>query len=380
MTISCSIERGGRATHAPPRLVCGLCEQPAEPLAWRCAACGGPLEIASMPHFSADALRQDGGLWRYGAMLPVQQRISLGEGGTPLIHARLRGAGFLAKLEFLAPTASYKDRGTAVLLSHLLGQGVRAVVEDSSGNAGASLAAYAAAAGLQARVYVPAHASDAKRRQIACFGAELRRIEGPRSATTAACEQAADAERLVYASHAWSPFCIAGHMTCAWEIWEQLGRRAPDALVCPVGQGNLFLGLARGFAALRQAGLIARLPRMYAAQAAACAPLAHAWAAGREQPRPAEEQATIAEGIRIAAPIRGREVLRAIRATGGAALALPEAEIAAAQAELQRSGLLVEPTSAVAAAALPAVRELLGAAATLVVPLTGSGLKALAGT
>jgi len=365
------------AAPAPPRLVCGRCEQPAEALAWRCAACGGPLEIANLPSFSTDALRQVGGLWRYGAMLPVRQAVSLGEGGTPLIPTSLRGVEFLAKLEYLAPTASYKDRGTAVLLSHLLGQGARDLVEDSSGNAGASLAAYAAAAGLRARVYVPAHASDAKRRQIACFGAELRCVAGPRHATTAACEAAAEAERLVYASHAWSPFCIAGHMTCAWEIWEQLGRRAPDALVCPVGQGNLFLGLARGFAALRQAGLVPRVPRMYAAQSAACAPLASAWAAGREQPRPAEEQPTIAEGIRIAAPIRGREVLRAIRDTGGAALALPEAAIAAAQADLQRRGLLVEPTSAVAAAALPAVRELLGGAATVVLPLTGSGLKAM---
>lgn len=362
-----------------PRQVCGHCERPAAALDWRCTACDGPLEITNLPAFAADQLAHERGVRRYRAMLPVDPVVGLGEGGTPLEHVRMSGYEFWAKLEYFAPTASYKDRGTALLINHLLAHGVRAVAEDSSGNAGASLAAYAAAARMQARVYIPAHASDAKQRQITCFGAELRAVGGPRAAATAACEAAVASEGLIYASHAWSPFCIAGHMTCAWEIWEQLGRRVPDALICPVGQGNLFLGLARGFAALRAARLIERLPRLYAAQAAACAPIVSAWQANRDEPQPVAEQPTAAEGIRITAPIRGREVLQAIRDTGGAAIAVDEAAIQAAQHDLRRHGLLIEPTSAVAVAALPMIRAALGNAATIVIPLTGSGLKALAG-
>src|SRR5262249_24607325 len=159
----------------------------------------------------------------------------------------------LAKLEYLAPTGSYKDRGTALVLSYLRELGVSEVVEDSSGNAGASVAAYAAAAGMSARVYLPAHASAAKRDQIAAFGAEVAEVAGARSAATEACLR--DAGQRAYASHIWNPLFLAGQMTCACEIWEQCGRMAPDAVVCPVGQGNLFLGIARGFAMLGEAGL-----------------------------------------------------------------------------------------------------------------------------
>lgn len=362
-----------------PQLVCARCDRTAGPLDWRCEACGGPLEIANLPAFSADQLGPARGLWRYARMLPARRTISLGEGDTPLERVELGGIAFWAKLEYFAPTASYKDRGTTIFINHLLAHGVGVVAEDSSGNAGASLAAYAAAARMQARVYVPAHASDSKQRQIACFGAELRTVPGPRSAATAACEQAVTSEGLVYASHAWSPFYIAGHMTCGWEIWEQLGRRAPDAIICPVGQGNLFLGIARGFAALQAAGLIERMPRLYAVQADACAPIASAWEAASPEPHPADEQPTIAEGIRITAPIRGREVLEVVRSSGGAVLRVDEAAIRAAQQDMQQRGLLIEPTSAVAVAALATIHATLDPQATIVIPLTGSGLKVLAG-
>ncbi len=361
-------------TSAPTfQLICPHCGRAAAPLDWHCD--GHPLEIASPPPFAAAAI--DTGvwsMWRYAAALPVARRVSLGEGLTPLVPVETAGMRFHAKLEYLNPTGSYKDRGTAALLSHLLAGGVEAVIEDSSGNAGASLAAYCAAAGVRARIYVPVAAPAGKKRLIERFGAALVEVPGPRAAATDAARQAARA--VPYASHAWSPLFIAGQMTCAWEIWEQMGRRAPDALVVPVGYGGLLLGLARGFGALLAAGLIERLPRLYAAQAAACDPLVRAWERGGPVTA-AAQGTTVADGITVALPLRADELLRALRASGGAALRVSDEAVLAAQAALARRGLLVEPTGAVGAAALADACRLAGADAEIVVPLTGSGLKTL---
>lgn len=357
-----------------PVFLCARCGQPAGPLDWRCEACGSPLKLRQRPEFHETAVTDEWSLWRYAALLPVQRRFSLGEGATPLVLTHLPDGPVYAKLEYLNPTGSYKDRGTALLVNHLLAHGVGQVVEDSSGNAGASLAAYASAGGIRARIFAPASAPAGKRRLIAA-GAELVEVDGLRSAVTAACREAA--RTVVYASHAWSPLFIAGQMTCAWEIWEQLGRRAPDAVVCPVGQGGLLLGLAEGFAALRRAGLIAQLPRLYAVQSAACDPVVCAWETGRDEPAAVADQPTIADGIVVNQPVRGLEILRALRQTGGMALRVDDAAIRQAQTALHQRGLLVEPTSAAAAAALPTVRAHAGGGALIVLALTGSGLKTL---
>lgn len=358
------------------QLVCGRCNQPAGPLAWRCAACGGPLEIANLPPFDPAAIRQyEWSLWRYAAMLPTVRRFSLGEGMTPLIPLKVLDAPFLAKLEYLSPTHSYKDRGVAVMLNYLLSLGVESIVEDSSGNAGASVAAYAGGIGMAARIFVPASAPTTKKAQIARFGATVAEVKGSREDVTAACLEAAQEAGTAYASHAWSPLYLAGQMTCAWELWEQMGRRAPTAVVCPVGQGGLLLGMARGFAALHAAGLINRPPRLYAVQSAACDPLVRAWEAGVDEPRPMTGGHTLADGIKIGSPVRGREVLAALRTSDGAALRVEDEAAMAARARLAERGLFVEPTSAVAVAALGAVQEHLGGPAEIVIPLTGSGLK-----
>lgn len=376
---------------APPRspLWCPCGAAWTGPAQWRCPGCGRPWECPQPPPFDPAAV--DPGtwsLWRYAAMLPTTGRVTLGEGGTPLVPLDLPTGPVTAKLEFLSPTGSYKDRGTAVLVNHLLAAGATRVVADSSGNAGASLAAYAAAAGLAARVYVPAHAAEAKRRQIAALGAELVAVPGPRDAAASA----ARGDRTgAYASHSWHPYVLAGLATCAWEIWEQTGGSLPEVVVCPAGQGTLLLGLARGFAALRAAGLIGTGPRLVAAQAAACAPLARAWRQGRGVPAtggtapaaggtaPAAPAArpTRAEGIATLAPVRADDVLRQVRDSGGAVFAVAEPAIEAAERELARAGVLVEPTSAVAVAALPQVRRQFGPDASVLVPLTGSGLKSI---
>ncbi len=355
-------------------LTCERCHRPASPVAWQCPRCQGPLTLASWPAFALHLSDDDHTLWRYGPLLRVPRNVSLGEGFTPLVPCTVPPYGhFLAKLEFLAPTGSYKDRGTAVLVNHLVAHGVTEVVEDSSGNAGASLAAYAAAAGIEATIFVPAHASPAKKGQVAVFGARLVEVPGPRAAAAEACRRAA--QQAVYASHAWSPLFLLGQMTVAWELWEQMGGTLPDAVVCPLGQGGLLLGLWRGSLALREGGFASRLPRLYGVQAAACDPIVRAWEAGADAPLPVREGETVAEGVRIAAPVRGREVLAALRATAGGALRVEEHAIVDAQRALARRGLFVEATSATAVAALPAVRRLVGPSAQIVVPLTGSGLK-----
>ena len=260
-------------------------------------------------------------------MLPARHRVSLGAGGTPLVPVQLAEHSFLAKLEYCNPTGSFKDRGTELMINHFLAHDVESVVEDSSGNAGASLAAYAAAAGIQARIFAPASAPAAKQAHIRAYGAELVTVPGPRAAAAETCLAAA--ETAVYASHAWSPFFVAGQMTCAWEIFEQCG--APDAILCCAGHGGLFTGLARGFQALQAAGLIEQLPRMVVAQAAACDPLVQAWERGFAQTMAVTPEASVADGISVAQPVHGAEILRTLRATGGAALRVSEEEVLAAQ-------------------------------------------------
>lgn len=358
-------------------LTCTRCPQtcPLEYLRLRCT-CGGALEVTGT--LALDPARideRDSTLWRYRHTFPIPPdvpAVSLGEGGTPLVEAQWDGRPVLLKCEFLNPTGSFKDRGTTVLVTALKAVGVDHVVEDSSGNAGASLAAYAARAGLRASVYVPAHASGPKRQQIAAYGAKVVPVPGPRSAAARAVLEAAEAG-AVYASHVYHPLILCGMKTIAYEIWEQLGGTAPNAVVLPLGHGSLFLGLARGFEELRAAGLVAQVPRLFGVQATACAPLAAAWEQGAEEPLPVPEGETIAEGVRIAAPVRGRAILAAARASGGGLLAFPDEEIRVARARLARMGFYVEPTSALAAAALDHLRGLSG---TTVVILTGHGLKA----
>ena len=313
-------------------------------------------------------------LWRYRAALPPLQGppISMGEGCTPLVERRIAGATALLKCEWLMPTGSFKDRGASVMLSLLRAQGIGEVLEDSSGNGGAAIAAYAAAGGMRARILVPASTSPAKTVQARASGAAIELVPGSRQDCAGAALR--QAETIFYASHNWHPFFLQGTKTLAYELWEDLGFRAPDNVIVPCGAGSNVLGCGIGFGELLRRRQIPRLPRIFAAQPAACAPIARAFLGAPEAP----PQPTIAEGTAIAAPIRLPECLRALRESGGGAVMLEEAEIAAATLELARTGLHVEPTAAQAAAAFG---RLLRAGAirpeeTTVVVLTGSGLKA----
>ena len=360
----------------PSRLVCTRCRRtlPAETPDWRCV-CGGPFDLEHVPAFPREAIQaRPSTFWRYREALPISGEtplVTLGETLTPLLEwPALPGAQL--KLEYLFPTGSFKDRGAALLLTHAARQGIRSVVEDSSGNAGAAVAAYAARAGIACRIFVPAATSPGKLSQIAAYGATVVPVPGTREDVTVAARAAA--EDSWYASHVFSPYFFHGTKTFAFEVWEQLGFKAPDVVVVPVGHGTLLLGAFIGFCELRAAGAIGRLPRMIGVQAARCDPLVAAWH-GRQPTAPEE---TLAEGIRIGAPDRGPAILEACRQSGGELVAVSEAEIGATLDTLCRAGWFVEPT----AAAAPAAALQLAASGRLspdeitVVPLTGSGLKA----
>lgn len=348
---------------------------------WRCPECGGPLawsgERALRPEEIQPART---GLWRYAAALPIrpEEAVTLGEGMTPLAALDIDGVGVRVKLDSQNPTGSFKDRGVAVMISVLKRLEATHAVEDSSGNAGAAVAAYAARAGMQCAIFAPAAASPSKLAQAVAYGAEVTLVSGKREdVATAAMAAAAATPGATYASHNWHPAFIEGVKTWAYEVWEQLGRKAPAAVVVPAGSGSLVLGAALGFQELRRGGAFRGLPRIYAAQPAACAPMVVAMRAGADDVARFPSTPTLAEGASIAEPIRGREVLAALRGTNGDAIAVEEWDIAAARELAARQGVYIEPTSALAVAA---TRTLLLDGAirpdeSVVAVITGHGLK-----
>jgi len=343
-----------------------------------CSEDGLPLLVAPQAGITRAAIETgERSLWRYAAALPVRvaDPVSLGEGMTPLVRRSLLGLDVLCKLEWFSPTASFKDRGASVMLSILREQGVREVLEDSSGNGGAAIAAYAAAAGMGARILVPEGTRSAKTAQMRAFGAALAFIPGDRQATEDAARR--EAGSMFYASHNWQPLFLEGTKTVAYELWEQGGFEAPDNVLIPTGAGSNVLGCDLGFSELLRAGEITRLPRLFAVQPEACAPIHAAHVARLPAPPPVERRATIADGAAIARPVRGPEVLAALCRSGGGTVAVREEEIARAQHRLAAAGLHVEPTAALPLAGL---EQLLGegritAGQRTVLLLTGSGLK-----
>ncbi len=314
------------------------------------------------------------GIWRYRqtfGLLDDSPVISLGEGNTPLVECQAFGYRVNFKLEFVNPSGSYKDRGSAVLTSLLKQRGIGEIVEDSSGNAGASIAAYAARAGIQAKIYVPDYASGPKLRQIEAYGAQVERVLGPRSNAAEAVRLSA-CQGAVYASHAYLPHGLAGYATIAFELFNQLGS-APGTIVAPVGQGSLLLGIWRGFEALQRGGMIHKLPVLVGVQACACAPLWAVFTYGPAGLGWVAEGSTVAEGVRVRYPVRGDALLEAVRSSGGFFLAVEEDEIHSGRDSLARLGLYVEPTSAIVWIALG--QALARVPGPVIAILTGSGLK-----
>lgn len=340
-----------------------------------CGTDHAPLLLSPLPGLKPGQIeRAERSIWRYRSAMPfrVVQPISMGEGCTPLIARTLHGGKALLKCEWFMPTGSFKDRGASVMLSLLRAQGVRSVLEDSSGNGGAAVAAYAAAGGMTATIMAPASTSPAKTVQMRAHGAQVELVPGSRQDTADAAMRTAG--ETFYASHNWHPFFLHGTKTLAYELWEDLDFRAPDHVVIPCGAGSNVLGCEIGFSELLNAGQIDRLPKLWAAQPEHCGPIAAA-ALGIEA---GPVRPTIAEGTAIAAPIRLPEVVGALEASGGGGVLIGEAEIADAMLDLARMGIYVEPTCAQASAAYCALLRAgsIGPDEVTVIVLTGTGLKA----
>jgi threonine synthase len=268
----------------------------------------------------------------------------MGEGNTPLVPVTCGGRPMLAKVEYASPTLSFKDRGAAMVIAAAVDRAEQRVVADSSGNAGTAFAAYAARAGIECEVFVAASTRRGKLAAMRAHGATVHEIDGTRNDVAAAAIAEVDSTGAFYASHVWNPWFAEGTKKMVLEL-----DTLPDALVLPFGNGTLILGAARAFATLSAS------TRVIAVRAA--------------------DDGTIADGIAIASPPRFDDVARVVDASGGEIVTVTDEEILVAQADLAAQGFFVEPTAAVAPAAAARVPIEAG---SIVVPLCGAGLKAVA--
>jgi len=357
------------------KLTCNHCgrELPQNFTGFLCS-CGGLLSLAMEGKFSPGRIVEDDlSIFRYRHFLPLtgDEMISLGEGMTPLIPYTADGEKeVFLKLESLSPTGSFKDRGAAVLITRARELGVSELVEDSSGNAGSAIAAYSARAGIRARIFVPESTSKGKLKLIRKFGAELILVPGGRA--EAAKAAFTEAGKSYYASHYYNPYFFQGTKTFAYEIWEQL-KGVPAGIVIPVGNGTLLLGAYIGFSELLSSGIIDKLPRLFAVQSTACAPI---YEKLKGKPFLPSNEKGLAEGIMIKEPVRLAEIIEAIKQSKGEVITVSDDEIKKAEEELFSLGIAVEPTSCVSLAGYWRFKELgLLPSGRVVIAITGSGLK-----
>jgi threonine synthase len=282
--------------------------------------------------------------WRYREFFPVQRDhniISLGEGGTPLLQSKL--ANTYLKLEGLNLTGSFKDRGSTVEVSKALEFGIRKVGCASTGNMGASVAAYCARAGIKARIFLPSVALKTKIRQIQVHGAEVRIIKGPYTKA----EEIAEQQKGLYLMGDY-PYRGEGEKSVAYEIMDQI---KADYIICPVGNATLISAVWKGLKELKICRLIDKLPKLVAVQAKGCSPLIDAFNS-KKQMKKVKNPKTIATAIACGYPIDGIKALKALSESKGIAVKVSDKEILKARRELAHTGIDAEPSGAVAYAGL----------------------------
>ncbi|MFP4545363.1 MAG: threonine synthase [Methanomassiliicoccales archaeon] len=309
------------------------------------------------------------GVWRYQSMIPVERSISLGEGGTPMPRRRDVDQEVYMKLEGDNPTASFKDRGTSVVISDALNRGFEWATVASTGNMGASVSAYCAYANLEARVFVPQDVTEEKLMQMKAYGAVLERRPGGFSEVVKASEEASK-EGDYLASTGLNPFFIEGLKTVAFEIFEEIG--IPDMVVVPTGTGGLITAIHKGFSELIALGVTKKAPRMAAVQASGYSPIVDAWESGGDIKAPGGGD-TIASAIKVKVPFNGRSAIEAIESSGGQAVTVTDDQIRAGIRDLGEEGVFGEPSSATALAAMDELSY--GEWERIVLVITGSGLK-----
>lgn len=355
----------------------------------RCDRCSAPLDLRYDLQSTCDAdseafVNNDRwSLWRYEQLIgDIPEPVSLGEGVTPLVESTYLGSdlnlGLRFKLEHTNPTSSFKDRGVSVLISALknTNQTLPSIADDSSGNAGSALAAYASRAQLDCKIYVPSDTSKDKLTQIRAYGASLIPVSGDRLEVARRIERDAADSDFLYASHNLHPLFPHGIKTLAFEISEQLNWVPPEHVIVPVGGGALIWGLYLGFVQLRDQGLISEIPQIHGIQSEACSPIVEAFDLG-DPTASVDPAETVAEGIHIAQPPRSSEILEALENSGGHAISVTEREIQQAYRQFpHQEGIFYEPTSAASIAGLIKLNNkgVIQSGATAVVPITGSGL------
>src|SRR5690349_14795111 len=340
---------GVRALTLPWSLECSSCgkTRAAEGLVGVCE-CGQPylVRYADAPPPAARSRLADRGwtMWRYREWLPLadgEEPVTLGEGGTPLLPTPRLAAqyGFSqlwVKDESTNPTGSFKARGLAAAVTRAVPAGATALVVPTAGHAGVALAAYAARAGAAGRVYAPASTPATILSQIRTFGGDLVLVEGHIGDCGAAARAFAAETGAVDVSTLREPYRIEGKKTLGLELAEQLGWSLPDVIVYPTGGGTGLIGMSKAFDELvRAAWVSGPQPRLYSVQAGGCAPVVEAFAQGAERCTPWREPRTVAAGLRVPAPLGDRLMLRALRESGGGAVAVSDAQLAAAARELQ---------------------------------------------
>ncbi|RLG78659.1 MAG: L-threonine synthase [Thermoprotei archaeon] len=334
---------------------------------WRCPRCGSPLEL----EYEAVWSPRGSGVARYSTSLPFTPPRSLGEGNTPLVEVDYRGIRVKFKLEYLNPTGSFKDRGSSLAVGLAFLLGYRRVVEDTSGNTGISVAAYARLYGLRATIVMPEYAPKGKKVLVKALGGEIVETPTRGDAALKVLELAAS-EGNYYVAHTYSPLYVEGAKTVAYESWEQ-GFNG-DIVVAPVGSGGLFLGLHRGFSDLEKWGLRRTSHKMIAVEGSSVIRLYDKLYGSKPS---LGGGSRLADGIMVPKPPRLDEILGALKSTHGEVVVVNDEEILDALRELYDYGLIVEPTSATVLAAIKKLIDQgkIGKGEEVLAPLTGSGLK-----
>jgi threonine synthase len=319
-------------------------------------------------------------LWRYAEVLPDVQPVTLGEGFTPLLPSR-EFPGVYIKDEGLNPTGSFKARGLSVAVTMAKAYGLKKLALPSAGNAASALAAYAAAAGIEAHVFMPRDVPLANRVECETYGAQVTLVDGLIGDCARLVNERKQKEGWLDASTLKEPFRLEGKKTMGYEVAEQLGWRLPQAIVYPCGGGVGLIGMWKAFDEMEALGWIsAERPRMIAVQAAGCRPIVQAWKAGRPTAEPWPNPETVAAGLRVPNPYGGSLILNILQQSRGAAVAVTDDEIMQALKHWARiEGVFAAPEGA---ASLAAYRQLCAQGffrpnETIVLFNTGAGLKYL---
>jgi threonine synthase len=377
-------------------LECALCNKkfPAGEIHNLCD-CGGPLLV----HYDLARIGKTWhreqlsfapmSMWRYAPVLPVTEPtsiISLGEGMTPLLPiaragARLGSSNLLLKDEGLNPTGSFKARGLSCAVSMCHQLGVKKIAIPSAGNAASALSAYAAAAGIEAHVFMPRDVPQSNFIECKAYGAHVTLVDGLISDCAKIVASRKDAEGWFDISTLKEPYRIEGKKTMGYEVVEQLGWRVPDAIFYPTGGGVGLIGMWKAFDEMEQLGWIGpKRPKMIAVQAEGCAPMVRAFEQHEKRSEFWQNASTVASGLRVPKPLGDFLILDAVRKSGGAAIAVSDTELIDAGIRLAvDEGIFVAPEGA---ACLPALEKLLHSGLLraddeIVIYNTGSGLKYL---